>query len=33
MEVRLTVWPNGEEMLLARVHPHGAKVIWLGEKA
>jgi len=31
MEVRLSVWPDGEEMLLARVHPHGAKVIWLGE--
>ena len=33
MEVRLSVWPTGEEMLLARVHPHGAKVIWLGEDA
>ena len=29
MEVRLNVWPSGEEILLARVHPHGAKVIWL----
>jgi hypothetical protein len=33
MEVRLSVWPKGEEILLARVHPHGAKVIWLAEKA
>ncbi len=33
MEVRLSVWPKGEEILLARVHPHGAKVIWLGEQA
>jgi hypothetical protein len=31
MEVRLSVWPSGDEILLARVHPHGAKVIWLGE--
>ena len=33
MEVRLSVWPGGDEILLARVHPHGAKVIWLGESA
>jgi hypothetical protein len=30
MEVRLNVWPGGEERSLARVHPHGAKVLWLG---
>ena len=28
MELRLTLWPNGEERLLARVHPHGAEVRW-----
>ena len=33
MEVRLNIWPGGEEILLARVHPHGAKVIWVGEGA
>lgn len=30
MEVRLTLWPGGESRLLARVHPHGAAVDWLG---
>ena len=30
MEVRLTLWPGGEERLLARTHPHGATVTWLG---
>ncbi len=30
MEVRLTLWPGGAERLLARVHPHGASVEWLG---
>ena len=33
MEVRLSVWPIGEEILLARVHPHGAKVFWLAIQA
>ena len=33
MEVRLSVWPGQQNQLLAQVHPHGAKVIWLGEKA
>jgi hypothetical protein len=28
MEVRLTLWPSGEERLLADVHPHGASVTW-----
>jgi hypothetical protein len=30
MAVRLTLWPGGEERGLARVHPYGAKVLWLG---
>jgi hypothetical protein len=29
MEVRVTIWPDGAERLLGRVHPHGAKVFWL----
>jgi len=29
MDVRLKFWPGGDETLLARVHPHGAKVSWL----
>ena len=29
MEVRLTIWPDGENRLLAQVHPHGARVKWL----
>jgi hypothetical protein len=28
-EVRLTLWPGGEDRLLARVHSHGAWVNWL----
>lgn len=28
MEVRLTLWPGGEERVLADVHPHGASVRW-----
>ena len=28
MELRLTLWPTGEERLLAMVHPHGAEVTW-----
>ena len=27
-ELRLTLWPGGEEQLLARVHPHGRWVRW-----
>lgn len=27
-EVRLTLWPGGEERVLADVHPHGASVRW-----
>jgi hypothetical protein len=30
MEIRLTLWPGGEERLLATAHPHGAAVHWLG---
>jgi hypothetical protein len=30
-DLRLTYWPGGEESLLAHVHPHGAKVSWLGD--
>lgn len=29
MEVTLTLWPGGESRVLARVHPHGARVEWL----
>jgi hypothetical protein len=28
-EVRLTLWPGGDDRLLAVVHPHGAWVKWL----
>jgi len=28
MELRVTLWPGGEDRLLARVHPHGAEVNW-----
>jgi hypothetical protein len=31
IELRLTVWPGGEDRLLANVHPHGASVEWVGE--
>ena len=30
MDLRLTLWPGGAERYLARVHPHGANVSWLG---
>jgi len=30
MQVILTLWPGGEEQVLAEVHPHGAQVTWLG---
>ncbi|WP_374572979.1 DUF2332 domain-containing protein [Phenylobacterium sp.] len=30
MEVRLTLWPAGEDRVLAEVHPHGAWVKWAG---
>jgi hypothetical protein len=33
MEVRLTLWPGGEERLLALVHPHGAWVEWKDDGA
>lgn len=28
-ELRCTLWPGGEDLLLARAHPHGAWVEWL----
>ena len=28
MEIRLTLWPGGEERVLAEAHPHGAYVRW-----
>jgi hypothetical protein len=28
VELRLTLWPGGEDRLLAHVHPHGAWVAW-----
>lgn len=30
MDLRLTIWPTGEERLLGHAHPHGAWVEWLG---
>jgi hypothetical protein len=30
MDVRLTLWPGGEERLLAESHPHAARVRWQG---
>lgn len=30
MELRLSLWPNGEDRLLAHAHPHGAWVEWRG---
>ena len=30
MELRLTLWPDGGERLLATAHPHGAWVEWCG---
>ncbi len=30
MDIRLTLWPPGEERLLGRCHPHAAWVEWLG---
>jgi hypothetical protein len=33
MELRCRIWPGGEDRLLARCHPHGAWVEWLGDTA
>jgi len=30
MELRLTLWPDGRERVLAAAHPHGAWVEWNG---
>ncbi|TXH36664.1 MAG: DUF2332 family protein [Rhodospirillaceae bacterium] len=31
-ELRLTIWPNGHERLLATGHPHGASIRWHGSE-
>ena len=31
MELRCRFWPGGEDRLLARCHPHGARIEWLPE--
>ena len=31
MELRLTLWPGGEDRCLARAHPHGATITWGSE--
>lgn len=28
--LRLTLWPGGDDRLLARAHPHGTSIAWLG---
>ncbi len=30
MELRCRIWPGGGDHLLARCHPHGARIEWLG---
>lgn len=30
IELRLTLWPGGQDRLLAQAHPHGAIVNWVG---
>ena len=30
VEVRCRIWPGGEDHLLARCHPHAARIEWLG---
>jgi hypothetical protein len=30
VEIRLTLWPGGEEELLGHGHPHGRRVVWAG---
>jgi hypothetical protein len=30
MQLRLTLWPSGEELHLATCHPHGSTINWLG---
>ncbi len=30
MQLRLTLWPDGDDRCLATVHPHGAWVEWRG---
>jgi hypothetical protein len=31
VEVRLRLWPGGEDRLLARAHHHGAWVDWIAD--
>ena len=31
LELKLNLWPGDGEILLARVHPHGTKVSWIGD--
>jgi hypothetical protein len=31
LDLTLTLWPGAGETLLARLHPHGAKVLWMGD--
>lgn len=33
MEIRLTLWPGGEDRLLATCHPHGAWVEWVEQRS
>ena len=30
VELRCRLWPNGDDRLLARCHPHAARIQWLG---
>ena len=30
--LRLRLWPGGEERLLARCHPHGARIEWVASE-
>lgn len=32
MQLRLRLWPSGEELLLAACHPHGASISWIGSE-
>jgi hypothetical protein len=32
-DLRLTLWPGGQERRLARAQAHGAKVVWLGSSS
>lgn len=32
MQLRLRLWPSGEELHLAACHPHGASISWIGSE-